>query len=129
MNYCITFIMSNPCLVLLYLQLAAKLTTAAGPRASSGEESDDGTAGVIKVLAAAASTMSSSLRLMSCPPELTRPPSVPTKTKSSTVQTGGTLRERELMSLASCRRESMPFLKSKTHYATPGFSLDSTSPA
>ncbi len=29
MYYCITFILSNPCFVLLYLQLAAKLTTAA----------------------------------------------------------------------------------------------------
>ncbi len=51
MYYCITFILSNPCFVLLYLQLAAKLSTAVGPRASSGEESDDGTADVVEVLA------------------------------------------------------------------------------
>ncbi len=92
MYYCITFILSNPCFVLLYLQQAAKPTTAAGPKASSGEESDDGTEDVIEVLAS--STMSSSPHLMSCPPELIRPPSVPKKTKSSTVQTGGALRER-----------------------------------
>ncbi len=95
MYYCITFILSNPCFVLLYLQLAAKLTTAAGTRASSGEESDDGTADVIKVLAAAVSTMSSSPLPMSCPPELTRPPSMPKNTKSSTIQTGGAASERE----------------------------------
>ncbi len=92
MYYCITFIFSNPCFVLLYLQLDAKLTTAARPRASLGQESDDSTADVIKVLAS--STMSSSPRPMSCPPELTRPPSVLKKTKSSTVQTGVALRER-----------------------------------
>ncbi len=58
MYYCITFILSNPCFVLLYLQLAAKLATSAGPKASSEEESDGGTADVIEVLAS--STMSSS---------------------------------------------------------------------
>ncbi len=51
MYYCITFILSNPCFLLLYLQLAAKLTTTVELRASSGEESDDGTADVIEVLA------------------------------------------------------------------------------
>ncbi len=45
--YCITFILSNPCFVLLYLQLAAKLATAAGPRASLGEDSDYGTTDVV----------------------------------------------------------------------------------
>ncbi len=48
--YCITFILSNPCFVLLYLQLAAKLATAAEPRAILGEDSDDGTADVVEVL-------------------------------------------------------------------------------
>ncbi len=57
-----------------------------------GEESNDSTADVIKVLAS--STMSSSLCPMSCPPELTKLPSVLKKTKSSTVQTGGALKER-----------------------------------
>ncbi len=61
MYYCITFILSNPCFVLLYLQLAAKLATAAGPRASSGEESDDGTADVVEVIASTStSTMTCS---------------------------------------------------------------------
>ncbi len=68
MYYCITFILSYPCFVLLYFQLATKLTTAAGPMTSSGEDSDDGTADVVEVLAS--STMSSSTP----PPEVTRPP-------------------------------------------------------
>ncbi len=69
------------------------MTTVAGPRASSGEETDDGIADLIEVLAS--STMSSSPRPMSCPPELNRPP-VLKKTKSSSFQsTGGVLiRER-----------------------------------
>ncbi len=95
MYYCITFILSNPCFVLLYLQLAAKLTTAAVPKASSGEESDAGTADVIEVLASSSTMSSSTPPLMSCPPELTRPP-VPKKTKFSSFQsTGGVIiRER-----------------------------------
>ncbi len=84
MYYCITFILSNPCFVLLYLQLAA-----AGPKASLGEKGDDGTEDVFKVLAS--SSMSSSPCPMSCPAELTRPP-VLKKTKSSSSQsTGGVL--------------------------------------
>ncbi len=51
MYYCITFILSNPCFALLYLQLTTKLATAMGPRASSGEDSDDSTADVVEVLA------------------------------------------------------------------------------
>ncbi len=54
MYYCITFILSNPCFVLLYLQLPAKVATAAGPRASLGEYRDDGTADVVKSLQTAA---------------------------------------------------------------------------
>ncbi len=36
MYYCITFILSNPCFILLYLQLAAKLATAVGPEGLLG---------------------------------------------------------------------------------------------
>ncbi len=88
-----------------YLELAAKLATAVGPRASSGEDSDDGTADVVETLAS--STMSSSTpRPTSCPPEVPRhhpppptppppPPPLQKKTKSSSFpSTAGGLRER-----------------------------------
>ncbi len=96
MYYCINLILSNPCFVLLYLQLAVKLATAVGSRASLGEDSDDGTADVVEALAS--SSMSSSTnRPTSCPPEEPRPPPPPLqkKTKSSSFpSTAGGLREK-----------------------------------
>ncbi len=77
MYYCITFILSNPCLVLLYLQLAAKLVTAAGPSTSSGEESDDGTGDVVEVIASTSTMTCSTPRPMSCPPDVPIPPPLP----------------------------------------------------
>ncbi len=71
--------------------------------------------------------MSSSPLPMSCPPWLTICLSVPKKTSPSLYRLVVPTSERELKSLTSCRRESRPFLKSKTHHSTPGFSLDLTS--
>ncbi len=45
--------LSNPCFVLVYLQLTKVLSTAARPTASSGDEdADDGTAEVVQVISA-----------------------------------------------------------------------------
>ncbi len=80
---------------ILYLQLAAKLATAAGPRDSSGEDSDDGTADVVRVLASSNTMSFSTPRPTSCPPEVPRPPPLQKKTKSSSFpSTAGGLRER-----------------------------------
>ncbi len=101
MYYCITFILSNPCFILLYLQLAAKLVNAVGSRASLGEDSDDGTADVVEVLASSMSC--STPRLMSCPPKVPRPPPAPLpqqkKTKASSFPSTAGLRERNDNSL------------------------------
>ncbi len=82
---------------ILNLQLAVKLATAAGTRAYSGEDSDDGTAHVVEVHASSSTMSSSTPRLTSCPPELPTPPPRPLqkKTKSSSFpSTAGGLRER-----------------------------------
>ncbi len=96
MYYCITFILSNPCFVLLYLQLAVKQGTAAGPRAYSGEDSDDGTADVVEVIASMSTMTCSTPRSMSCPPDvpLPPPPSPLEKKKSSSFSPAAGLRER-----------------------------------
>ncbi len=93
MYYCITFILSNPCFVLLYLQLAANLATAVGPRASSGEETYYGTADVVEVIASTSTMTCSTPRLMRCPPDVPIPPPPPLK-KSSSFPAATGLRER-----------------------------------
>ncbi len=92
MYYCITFILSNPCFVLLYLKLAAKLVTAAGPKAYSWKESDDGTADVAEVIASTSTTTCFTPRPMSCPPDVPIPPPPPKKSSSFPPAAG--LRER-----------------------------------
>ncbi len=94
MYYCISFILSNPCFVLLYLQLATKLATAAGPWASSGEESDDGTADVVEVIASTSTMTCSTPRPISCPSDVPIPPPPPPLMKTSSFPSAAGLRER-----------------------------------
>ena len=97
MYYCITFILSNPCFVLLYLQLAAKLATAAGNRAYSGDDSDDGTADVVEVLAGTSSMSTSTPRPTSCPPDTSSSPPPPhMKKKASSFPPAAGIRERNI---------------------------------
>ncbi len=69
MSLCKNYILSNPCFVLVYLQLTKVLYTAAGPTASSGDDSDDGTAEVVQVISAEHAECVSSCPA-SCPPEM-----------------------------------------------------------
>ncbi len=108
MYYCITFILCNPCFVLLHLQLAAKLATAAGPRASSGEESDDGTADVVDVLASTSTMSCSTPRptavLLMCP-YLLLLLLLLCRRRSPPLSLLLLVSEREMTILGSCRRE------------------------
>ncbi len=97
MFLCINYILSNPCFVLVYLQLTKVLSTAAGPTASSGDEdTDDGTAGVVQVISAEHAECES-LHPESCPPEMPTSSSSSiskSKSKVKSKSSAGVLKER-----------------------------------
>ncbi len=96
MFLCINYILSNPCFVLVYLQLTKVLSTAAGPTASSGDDSDDGTAEVVQVISAEHAECVSSCPV-SCPPEIPTSSSSSlskSKSKAKSKSSAGVLKER-----------------------------------
>ncbi len=87
----------------MYLQLTKVLSTAVGPTASSGDDSDDGTAEVVQVMSAEHVECESS-HPVSCPPEMpTSSSSSLSKSKSiaKSKSSAGVLKERADESLRS----------------------------
>ncbi len=96
MFLCISYILSNPCFVLVYLQLTKVLSTAARPTASSGDDSDGGTAEVVQVISAEQADCDT-LHPARCPLEMPTSSSsslYKSKSKAKSKSSAGVLKER-----------------------------------